>query len=77
MTPLQNLWVTFFMFAPAIYLGINKSWLTGVLAYFLTMFVSWALGYAVIRYGNLSLKVMTVWAWCKPPTVALLVLVTL
>jgi hypothetical protein len=77
MTPLQNIWVTFFILAPAIYLGIEKSWLTGVLAFILIILISWGLGYGVNRYGSLSLNTMAVWAWCKPPFVALLVLVTL
>jgi hypothetical protein len=76
MTPLQNLWTTFFLFLPVIYLGVNFSWLTGLLAFLVSMLLSWSLGFLTLMYASerMSLATMTIWAWVKPPLIALVVL---
>ncbi len=76
MTPTQNFWTTFFLFAPPIYLGIDMGWLTGLLAFFVSMLLSWGLGFLTLIYASerMSLSAMTIWAWVKPPIIALVVL---
>lgn len=76
MTPTQNFWTTFFLFAPTIYLGTTIGWLTGVLAFFVSMLLSWGLGFLTLMYASekMSLGAMTIWAWIKPPIIALGVL---
>lgn len=72
MTPIQNLWLTFFNFAPAIILGIYQQWWVGLAALVTTFVLSWILVFIVTM--NLSGKAMTVWAWIKPPIIASVVL---
>lgn len=76
MTPTQSFWTAFFLFAPPIYLGIDMGWLTGLLALFVSMLLSWGLGFLTLIYASerMSLSAMTIWAWVKPPIVALVVL---
>lgn len=72
MSPMQNLWLTFFSFGPAIVLGIYKEWWVGLLAITATFILSWIL--TAVLTVNLSLKAISVWAWVKPPIISSVVL---
>ena len=72
MTPLQNLYLTIFNFAPAIILGIYKQWWVGLLALGFSFALSWILTFVVTM--NIPTNAMAVWAWAKPPIVASVVL---
>lgn len=68
MPPMQNFWLTFFNFCPAIFLGIYKQWWVGIVALVATFVLSWVLTLAVTM--NIPDAEMTTWAWIKPPIIA-------
>lgn len=72
MTPAQNIWLTIFNFGPAIYLAIYKQWWTGLLAIIATFILSWLLVFVIST--KLPIKALTIWAWLKPPLIAITVL---
>lgn len=73
---IQNFWGVFFLFAPAIYLGINEDWKVGGLAFCATLFLSWVLGLLFLRLAvdKASLEVLTLWGWVKPLFIAFAVI---
>ncbi len=72
MTPIQNLYLTIFNFSPAVILGIYKQWWVGVEALVATFALSWILTLTVTM--KLSGDSMMLWAWLKPPIVAIIIL---
>ena len=72
MTAIQQLWLTIFNFGPAIILGIYKEWWVGIIALVAGFILSWLLVFIVTV--NIPEKAMTLWAWIKPPIIALSVL---
>lgn len=72
MSSIQNVWLTIFNFGPAIYLGISKTWWVGIFALVLTFILSWVTTFLISF--NLSEKLLTIWAWTKPPLIATIIL---
>ncbi len=68
MTPAQHIWTTVFLWGPAIFIGIYSSWWLGVLAVPLSFILS--LGLSVLITPKISMDLMAVWAWIKPPVIA-------
>lgn len=67
----QKLWSSFFLFAPAIIVGINFGFWQGVLALILNFVIGAILGFTLLRV--IPVKFMLVWAYLKGPLIGIII----
>jgi hypothetical protein len=72
MRPEQKLWSILFLFAPAVYIGLEYNFWKGLLAFVLTFLLGVIIGQISIRV--ILMEHMKIWAYIKGPFIAIVII---
>lgn len=67
----QKLWSTFFLFAPAIIVGVNFGFLQGIVAFILNFVFGVILSFSLLKL--IPINFMLLWAYIKGPLIGVII----